>query len=65
MFTKEKLEKWIEILDEWIETQSYILRNTADTDPYYEELSSKRYNLSDLRYTLEQIYTSITRDGSI
>lgn len=54
MFTKEKLEKWIEALNYinrvcWTNTQSI---------EHVEELKS-------LKKTLEQIYTSITSDGSI
>lgn len=54
MFTKEKLEKWIEALNYinrvcWTDTQSI---------EHVEELKS-------LKKTLEQIYTTMTSDNSI
>lgn len=55
MFTKEKLEKWIEELKESIEIV-YLYNMYED-----ERIDA----LNDLLHTLEQLHTSITSDGSI
>lgn len=52
MFTKDKLERWIEAIN-W----SLFCRLETDDDAYEQ--------LCDLQHTLEQIYTSMTSDGSI
>jgi exonuclease VII small subunit len=60
MFTKEKLEKWIDSLEKVI--------NILDTREAYETLDIWERdvdNLKETQETLNKLYTSITNDGSI
>lgn len=53
MFTKEKLERWIELM-------------SINIDLYYDTGNEELIDdAEDLKQTLEQIYTSMTSDGSI
>ena len=71
MFTKEKLEKWIDLLGKI--DKSYITMipkiTTLILDPFdnvFEYDGKENWkSLQDLKHTLEQIYTSITSDNSI
>ena len=71
MFTKEKLEKWIDLLGKI--DKSYITMipkiTTLILDPFdnvFEYDGEENWkSLQDLKHTLEQIYTSITSDNSI
>lgn len=71
MFTKEKLEKWIDLLGKI--DKSYITMipkiTTLILDPFdnvFEYDGEENWkSLQDLKHTLEQIYTTITSDNSI
>lgn len=64
MFTKEKLEKWMDKLNNVMFCLDYHKKTTTDTDEK-ERAEEHLLTLEDLFQTLEQIYTSITSDGSI
>lgn len=65
MFTKEKLEKWIDTLAEQIDIHEKMLKQVETNKPLYDIMIKHKSNLNELKYTLIQIYTSITSDGSI
>ena len=65
MFTKEKLEKWIDSLDECIGLDNYRLRQIKEKNCLYDGVVERKSNLEDLKHTLEQLYTSMTSDNSI
>lgn len=60
MFTKEKLEKQINALSHAIHC-TWVF----DEESKSNKKEETRKLLIDLKHTLEQIYTSITSDGSI
>lgn len=65
MFTKEKLEKWIEALEEHIWIDKRFFYEFEGSKILQDAIDERKSNLEDLIRTLEQIYTSITSDGSI
>jgi pentose-5-phosphate-3-epimerase len=65
MFTKEKLEKWIEELDNVICKLYLSLKTGVEGTSVYNRILSRMNNLEELKTTLEQLHTSITSDGSI
>ena len=69
MFTKEKLEKWIETLKSTIrELENTIKHLDRDSEGgllYFASLTYDISSLNELLYTLEKIYTSMTSDNSI
>ena len=65
MFTKEKLEKWIDALEEHIGIDEQLLKQVEGRKPLYDGINERKSNLEDLKHTLEQLHTSITSDGSI
>ena len=62
MFTKEKLEKWIDSLEECIGMDERRLEQVKDRKPIYDGILERKNNLEDLKKTLEQMYTTITND---
>ena len=62
MFTKEKLEKWIETLNKEIVDKEDWLNYAKER---INEIEYRKKCIEDLKNTLEQIHTSITSDGSI
>jgi prefoldin subunit 5 len=69
MFTKEKLEKWIETLKSTIRelenTIKHLDRDSEGVVLYFASLTHDISSLNELQHTLEQLYTSINSDGSI
>ena len=65
MFTKEKLEKWIEALEEYIGIDKRSLKKYEEKKHIYDGILERKINAEDLLHTLEQLHTSITSDGSI
>ena len=62
MFTKEKLEKWIDTLNKEIVDKEDWLNYAKER---INEIEYRKKCIEDLKKTLEQIHTSITSDGSI
>lgn len=62
MFTKEKLERWIETLNKEIIDKEDWLKYAEEK---IEEIKYRKKCVEELKHTLEQLYTSITSDGSI
>ena len=60
MFTKEKLEKWMENLGDVIVDLQLLNRYVED-----ETIEKEIEVTQDILYTLEALHTSITSDGSI
>ena len=60
MFTKEKLEKWMENLGDVIVDLQLLNRYVED-----ETIEKEIEVTQDILYTLETLHTSITSDGSI
>lgn len=70
MFTKEKLEKWIEelkmiIFMKDLDINQIKRRNDPKGHLTIAEIEKSRDNLLELKTTLEQIYISMTSDNSI
>ena len=69
MFTKEKLEKWIESLKSTIRelenTIKHLDRDSEGVVLYFASLTHDISSLNELQHTLEQIYISMTSDNSI
>lgn len=65
MFTKEKIERWIEALEEYIGMDERSLKKYEEKKPIYYGILERKNNAEDLLHTLEQLHTSITSDGSI
>ena len=65
MFTKEKLEKWINSLEEHIGIDERFLKQVEGRKPLYDGIAERKAALEDLKQTLEQLYTSMTSDNSI
>lgn len=62
MFTKEKLEKWIDTLNKEIVDKEDWLNYAKER---INEIEYRKKCIEDLKNTLEQLHTSITSDGSI
>lgn len=62
MFTKEKLEKWIDTLEEYIGMDERRLEQFKDRKPIYEGIFERKSNTEDLKHTLEKLYTTITKE---
>lgn len=62
MFTKEKLEKWIDTLNKEIVDKEDWLNYAKER---INEIEYRKNCIEDLKNTLEQLRTSITSDGSI
>ena len=65
MFTEEKLLRWISTLADCLEQENYLLKQIKDTSPVYGKIVNKSYNLSEMKCTFEQLYTTMTSEGSI
>ena len=62
MFTKEKLEKWIDALEEHIGMDERRLEQFKERKPIYEGINERKETLEELKLTLEQLYATITSD---
>jgi chromosome segregation ATPase len=62
MFTKEKLEKWIDTLNKEIVDKEDWLNYAKER---INEIEYRKKCIEDLKTTLEQLHKSITSDGSI
>lgn len=62
MFTKEKLEKWIDTLNKEIVDKEDWSNYAKER---INEIEYRKNCIEDLKNTLEQLHTSITSDGSI
>lgn len=62
MFTKEKLEKWIDALNKEIVDKEDWLNYAKER---INEIEYRKKCIEDLKNTLEKLHTSITSDGSI
>ena len=65
MFTKEKLERWIEALEEYIGMDERVQKKYEEKKPIYDGILERKTNAEDLLHTLEQLHASITSGGSI
>lgn len=59
MFTKEKLEKWIETLNKEIVDKEDWLNYAKER---INEIEYRKKCIEDLKHTLEQIYTTMTKE---
>lgn len=62
MFTKEKIERWIDALEEHIGMDERALKKYEDKKPIYDGILERKENLEELKKTLEQMYATITSD---
>lgn len=62
MFTKEKIERWIDALEEHIGMDERALKQYKEKKPIYNGISERKENLEELKKTLEQMYATITSD---
>ena len=60
MFTKDKLEKWIDVLEKTIK-----ILDTEEAYDTFDIWESDMKKIKDLQKTLEKIYILTTSDGSI
>ena len=65
MFTKEKLEKWIQTLDKTLNVMRSDSQLIKHNESEFKKFKKHYDNLNDLKHTIEKIYISITSDGSI
>lgn len=62
MFTKEKIERWIDALEEHIGMDERTLKQYKEKKPIYDGISERKEDLEELKKTLEQMYATITSD---
>ena len=62
MFTKEKIERWIDALEEHIGMDERALKQYKEKKTIYDGISERKENLEELKKTLEQMYATITSD---
>lgn len=62
MFTKEKIERWIDALEENIGMDERALKQYKEKNSIYDGISERKENLEELKKTLEKMYAIITSD---
>lgn len=62
MFTKEKLEKWMENLGDVIVDLQHLKQLENEEYEYIKEIDKEIETTFEIINTLEQIYTSITKE---